>query len=110
MQVFYRIRCKLEVHNSTSMGQLINGINGAIVGKVGTVIGSSRNGKPYVKGPYKKRTGKVSKAELANRGKFAVAQAWLKPLLKFVREGFRMYKMTSGAFVAAKSYLLRHAF
>ena len=92
------------------MGRLPNGINGPVVGKVGTVIGSSRNGKPYVKGPHKPRTKKVSKQELANRKKFRAAQFWLKPLLKFVREGYRKYAMTSGAFVAAKSYLLRNAF
>jgi hypothetical protein len=92
------------------MGRLPNGINGPIVGKVGTVIGSSRNGKDYVKGPHKLRTKKVSKKELGNRGKFAKAQAWLKPLLHFVQEGYLKYKKTSGAFVAAKSYLLLNAF
>jgi hypothetical protein len=92
------------------MGRIPNGINGPIVGKVGTVIGSSRNGKPYVKGPYKKRTKKVSKKELGNRSKFRVAQFWLKPLLPFVREGYKKYAKTSGAFVAAKAYLLNNAF
>ena len=92
------------------MGRIPNGINGHIVGKVGTVIGSSRNGKPYVKGPYKKRTKKVTRTELGNRNKFGMSQRWLKPVLEFVREGFSMYKKTSGAFVAAKSHLLLHAF
>ena len=91
------------------MGRLVNGINGPIVGTVGTVVGSSRNGKPYLKSKYKKRTKKVTKTELGNRGKFALAQAWLKPLLYFVQEGYLKYKKTSGAFVAAKSYLLLHA-
>ncbi len=31
------------------MGRLIGGVNGQIQGKVGTMIGSSRNGIPYVK-------------------------------------------------------------
>jgi hypothetical protein len=31
---------------------------------------------------YKKRIKKVSEKELANRNKFAMAQAWLKPLLQ----------------------------
>lgn len=92
------------------MGRFVNGINGPIVGKVGTVIGSSRNGKPYVKGPHKKRTKKISKKESGNRNKFKIAQAWLKPVLEFVRDGFYQFKMTSGAFVAAKGHLLRHAF
>jgi hypothetical protein len=64
------------------MGRLLTGINGPIYGKVGSVIGSSRNGVPYIKGLYKKRTLKVSEKELANRQKFAAAQAWLRPRTK----------------------------
>ena len=92
------------------MGRLLNGINGQVHGKVGTVIGSSRNGIPYVKGPYKKRTQVVSEKELANRKKFAAAQKWLAPLLDFVREGFRGYSQRAEGFVAAKSWLLKNAF
>jgi hypothetical protein len=92
------------------MGRFLSGINGPIHGKVGTVIGSSRNGIPYIKGPYKKRTLVVSEEELSNRKKFAMAQAWLKPLLSFVREGFRGYSQRSYGFIAAKSWLLKNAF
>ncbi len=92
------------------MGRLINGINGPIQGKIGSVSGSSRNGIPYVKGPYKKRTLTVSKKEMANREKFAAAQAWLAPLLDFVREGFRGFSQRSQGFIAAKSWLLKNAF
>lgn len=92
------------------MGRLINGINGQIQGKVGSVIGSSRKGVPYVKGPYKNRTKTVSKKELLNRKKFAMAQAWLAPLVDFVREGFRGYSERSEGFVAAKSWLLKNSF
>jgi hypothetical protein len=91
------------------MGRIPNGINGPIVGKVGTVIGSSRNGKPYIKGPYKERKKDVTEVELGNRNKFGMSQYWLKPLLDFVREGYKSYKYTSGAFVAAKADLLRNA-
>jgi hypothetical protein len=92
------------------MGRLIGGVNGQIQGKVGTMIGSSRNGIPYVKGPYKNRTLTVSKKELLNRKKFAAAQAWLAPILEFVREGFRGYSQRSQGFVAAKSWLLKNGF
>ncbi len=92
------------------MGRLIQGVNGPIQGKVGKLIGSSRNGIPYVKGPYKKRTLVVSERELANRKKFAAAQAWLSPLLDFVREGFRGYSQRAQGFVAAKSWILKNAF
>ena len=92
------------------MGRLVAGIHGPILGKVGTVIGSSRRGVPYVKGPYRKRTKVVSEKEIANRKKFALAQAWLKPLLDFVRVGFKGYSARSEGFVSAKSVLLNNAF
>jgi hypothetical protein len=92
------------------MGKFITGINGPIVGKVGTVVGSSRNGVPYLKGPYKKRTKRISAKEKLNRIKFAKAQAWLQPLLDIVRVGFKGYSERSEGFVAAKSHLLRNAF
>jgi len=92
------------------MGKLPFGINGPIQGKIGTVHGSSWKGIPYVKGPYKKRTKKVSKPEAANRNKFADAQAWLQPLTLFVRQGFKGFTDTVEGFIAAKSYLLKNAF
>jgi len=91
------------------MGRLVGGINGPIIGKVGTVIGSSRNGIPYLKGPYKNRTKIISEKEELNRRKFAAAQAWLKPLLNFVRAGFKGYSERSEGFISAKSYLLKNA-
>lgn len=99
----------MSYENITNMGILISGPNGPIIGKVGAMHGSSRNGKHYVKGPYKKRTQKVSQKELLNREKFALAQAWLAPLLDFVREGFRGYSERSQGFIAAKSWLLKNA-
>ena len=94
------------------MGTLISGINGPIKGKVGTVHGSSRYGKPYIKGPHKKRTKKVKAKEKQNRGKFSAAQFWLKPITDYVRQGFNgfTYKNASQGFVAAKSHLLLNAF
>jgi hypothetical protein len=91
------------------MGRLVAGILGPVIGKVGTVIGSSRNGIPYLKGPHKNRTKAISEKETLNRLKFAAAQAWLKPLLNFVRIGFKGHSERSEGFVSAKSYLLKNA-
>lgn len=91
------------------MGKLINGINGPFIGTVGTVIGSSRRGISYMKGPYKARTTNISKDEVLNRNKFAAAQAWLKPLVDVVRVGFKNYSAKSQGFVSAKSYLYKNA-
>jgi len=92
------------------MGKITNGINGSLTGTVGTVVGSSWKGIPYIKSAYKTRTKKAGEKEAANRNKFAIAQAWLKPLLPFVREGFKGYSETVEGYLAAKSWLLRNCF
>jgi len=92
------------------MGRLISGINGPVQGKIGTVIGSSWRGVPYLKGPYKKRTSKPGEREAGNRNKFAKAHFWLRPLKNFVRAGFKDDAARVQGYLAAKSYLLLHAF
>jgi hypothetical protein len=92
------------------MAKLINGINGPFTGTVGAVIGSSWKGIPYMKGKYKKRTTKAGPGEKSNRNKFALAQAWLSPLLVFVREGFKNYSPRVEGFLAAKSWMLLNSF
>lgn len=84
----------------------------AFKGKVGPMHGSSMNGKPYVKGPYKKRTKPAKKGEQQNRNKFKMANLWLRPILKFVRQGFNgfNYKENSQGYNAAKSHMLLNAF
>lgn len=83
---------------------------GLITGKVGDVVCSSWKGKPYVKSAPGKRKPATTEKEMANRNKWAMAQAWLKPVTEFVREGFRGYSPTVEGFIAAKSYLLKNAF
>jgi hypothetical protein len=90
------------------MGKLVNGINGPFVGKIGNLVGSSRNGEHYVKLAYKSRTKNISKKEKANRSKFSMTHYWLQPLLYFVKVGFKDFKR-SGEFNAAKSHLLQNA-
>ncbi len=95
-----------------SMAKFKNGVLGPYIGKVGPVIGSSWKGISYVKAKPSKRK-KPRKArgkEQANREKFGSAQKWLKPLLYFVREGFRNYTPTVEGFIAAKSLLLKNSF
>jgi hypothetical protein len=92
------------------MARYVNGINGPFVGKVGTVVGVIREGHFYMRSLPKKRTGAPTAREAANRRKFAQAQLWLQPLKDFVRETFKGYHTRSQGFIAAKSYLLKHAF
>nr|WP_294900926.1 DUF6266 family protein [uncultured Pedobacter sp.] len=85
------------------------GINGPFSGKLGTVVGCTWKGIPYMRSLPKKRTTKISPAEQANREKFKIAQLWLKPLTPFLRVGFKGYQERLEGFVAAKSYLLKNA-
>jgi hypothetical protein len=83
---------------------------GPFSGKVGTVVGVTRNGKFYMRSKPSKRTKPATKREAANRRKFAEAQLWLQPLKVLVRETFKGYSAKSEGFVAAKSHLLKNAF
>lgn len=91
------------------MGRLTYGTLGPVKGKVGNMIVSSWKGKPYVKSLPAERKSPPTEKELINRKKWAMAQAWLKPVTKFVREGFKGYTPTVEGFLAAKSYLLKNA-
>ena len=87
-----------------------NGVNGAFSGKLGSVVGATWKGKPYMRSMPSKYTGPVSEGVIAGRKKFATAHLWLKPLLPFVRVGFKGYSPTAEGFVAAKSHLLKNSF
>ncbi|MCS3795583.1 DUF6266 family protein [Niastella sp. OAS944] len=92
------------------MGRIQFGSLGPINGKVGNLVISSWKGKPYVKSAPGERTVPPTPKEMANRKKWAMAHAWLKPVTEFVREGFKGYSDTIEGFIAAKSYLLKNAF
>ena len=92
------------------MGKFINESK-AFRGTVGDFVGSSLNGKSILKGRYKSRSKPAKGGELVNHNKFKMAHAWLKPILPFVRAGFKgfNYKQDSQGYNAAKSYLLTNA-
>lgn len=92
------------------MARLTYGSIGAVNGKVGNMVVSSWKGIPYVKSLPVKRKSPLTQKEIANRKKWAMAHAWLKPVKDVVREGFRGYTSTVEGFIAAKSYLLKNAF
>ncbi len=91
------------------MARLINGVNGPFTGKVGSVIGYTVNGVHYMKGLYKKRTKAPTAGEVLNRKKFAASQVWLKPLISYVRVGFKGYNERFQGFAAANSWLIKNA-
>lgn len=92
------------------MGSIVFGSIGPVKGKVGNIVVSSWKGKPYVKSVPGERKSAPTPKEVINRKKWAMAQAWLKPITEFVRQGFSGYTPTVEGFLAAKSYLLKNAF
>lgn len=91
------------------MAIIKNGILGGFKGKAGTVVGYYANGKDLMRGMPRLRTSGPTLKELANREKFAYVQAWLQPLLEFLRVGFQDYAPDFQGFVAAKSYNSKNA-
>jgi len=92
------------------MAKFNEGINGPFQGKVGKVIGCTWRGIPYMRALPKKRSSEPSEKEMASRKKWALSQQWLKPVLGIVQIGFKGYSPRSEGFIAAKSYLMKHAF
>jgi len=92
------------------MARFTQGINGPFHGKVGTVIGATWKGIPYMRARPKKRSSGPTEREMANRKKWALSQFWLQPICEFVQIGWKGYSQKSEGFVAAKSYLLKNAF
>ncbi len=88
------------------MARLVNGINGPIIGKVGTVTGTHRNGKGYIKA-NNVRKAKQTPNELIAKERFATAHYFLQPILSYVREGFR--HQPKKGYNGAKSYTLLNA-
>lgn len=79
-------------------------------GSVGEVTLYKRNGKLVMR---KKRNNSSSKqrsaAQLKNELEFKVAHAWVKPVLEFVKTGFRNYGAYEQSFNAAKAYIKMNA-
>ncbi len=91
------------------MARVIEGINGAFIGKVGTVVGYTRNGVGIIRSLPRKSSKAPSQKQLDNQRKMKVAQAWLKYLITYVRVGFKNYSQKQHAFGSALSYLKLNA-
>jgi hypothetical protein len=92
------------------MARSPHGIMGPFSGKVGPVVGATWKGIPYIRAKPVGRTQTKSDKERFNQEKLANCHSFLKPLLKFLRVGFKGYTPTVEGYNAAKSYNLIHAF
>ena len=85
------------------MAEIPDGPYGAMRGKEGNLVGYVLHGKNFLRQKPSKRTGVTSDAELANRDKFRIVQSFVKPILEFVKVGFKDYGTLTGGYKAAVS-------
>lgn len=91
------------------MGTLRQGILGGFSGKVGTVIGFTRNGISYIRGLMTSHTDANTPAQQEQRTKFSLVIKFLRPLLSLIRAGFKTAGSNLSGFNAAVSYTLENA-
>lgn len=86
------------------MGSIKQGILGPFSGKVGTVIGSIRNGKGYMRGLSTSHKDAKTKRQLAQRLKFKLVMQLVAPASDFIKIGYRNEADKQFAVNAAMSY------
>lgn len=84
------------------------GNNGALRGKVGNLVYTSWKGIEVVKTAPVRKEG-FSEKQLQSQYIFRLTQDWLRPIMPFVKIGFKGYTQTNEGVTAAKSYLSHHA-
>ena len=91
------------------MSTIKQGILGGFSGKTGTVIGSSWKGIAVMRGIAPSIAQPNTAAQLAQRAKFSVVGKFLRPLIPFLRIGFKNQAIKMSGFNAAMSYNLVNA-
>ena len=87
------------------MARLPKGIFGPVIGKLGTLTGSTWKGIPYVKHTPEKGATKAERtpAQLANEAKFKYINEWLVPFQPFFSVGFELLAIRKSALAVGLS-------
>lgn len=91
------------------MAILKNGILGGVSGKIGNVVGSSWNGKDYLKTLPSHYTDAKTEVQISNRSKFLTVIRFLRPITDFIRVGYKSQAVNKTAYNAAMSYHFHNA-
>lgn len=92
------------------MGRVTNGANGAISGKVGSVVFCKWKSIDYVRGlPRVNRNRKATDGQAKQRSKFSYMQDILKYIVPLVRLGFMNYAPNRTGHNSAMSHNIKHA-
>jgi len=92
------------------MAKLKNGVHGGFIGRMGNVIGSSRNGVDYVRlRPTTVKNPQTEKQQIA-RAKFGMTMQFLSALLFIIKIGLKNNPLGIAAMDYAKSWMIQNAF
>lgn len=91
------------------MATFNKGILGGFSGKVGNVVGGSWKGIDYMRSKPNKVNDPKTEAQLAQRKKFAIVNAFLKKIKPVIKAGFKDKINRMTAFNSAMSYNLKNA-
>ena len=93
------------------MARVINGINGAFTGKVGTVTGYTRNGGDFMRSRHRLTDNVKSKARVAQQHKIKVCNEFTKPFSGsgFFNKSFAANGATSTGYNRATSAIMNQA-
>lgn len=91
------------------MGRMTKGILGGFVGKVGTVIGSQRNGMDLLSSLPKKSSKAPTEAQSNQRDKFGLAVGFLQPINQLLKLGYKPTDPRYSSFNLAVAYFLQNS-
>lgn len=91
------------------MARISKGILGGFVGRVGTVIGSERNGQYIISSIPKKSTKTPTDAQMSQREKFGVAVGFLQPINQLLKLGYKSSDPRLSSFNVAMSYFIQNS-
>jgi len=91
------------------MATILNGITGGFSGKVGNIIGGSWKGIDYMRSRATSIAQPNTPAQLEQRARFRTVGKFLRPLIPFLRIGFKSQAVKMSGFNAAMSFNLGNA-
>lgn len=91
------------------MATILNGITGGFSGKVGNIIGGSWKGIDYMRSRATSVSNPNTPAQQDQRARFGTVGKFLRPLIPFLRIGYKSQAIKMSAFNAAMSYNLANA-
>src|SRR5665647_1071313 len=91
------------------MATILNGITGGFSGKVGNIIGGSWHGIDYMRSRATSISQPNTEAQLEQRARFGTVGKFLRPLIPFLRIGYKSQAIKMSGYNAAMSYTLENA-